>query len=162
MDPSLRAHEAVGVAPLERHRYALHAALLALELIEDLGPEPVPLRPAQVHAQEHLRPVGRLGAACTGRDREDRVALVVLAAEEQARALAVVVTRDRVELAVEVGLERCVAVGARELRELTQVARSLLELAPRGELLAQALCGAEDALRGVRIRPEVGLAGLRV
>jgi hypothetical protein len=39
--------------------------------------------PAQVHAQEHLGPVGRLGAAGSGTDGQEGIASVVLAAEEQ-------------------------------------------------------------------------------
>ena len=42
------------------------------EQVDDLGLEARALRPAQVHAHEHLRPVLRLGAAGAGMDGEDR------------------------------------------------------------------------------------------
>ena len=48
--------------------------LLALLLVDDLGLEPMALGPAEVHPEEHLGPVGRLGAAGAGADREDRAA----------------------------------------------------------------------------------------
>jgi hypothetical protein len=46
------------------------------------------LGPAQVHPQEHLGPVGRLGPAGSGTDREERGALVVFAGEEEGGPLA--------------------------------------------------------------------------
>jgi hypothetical protein len=45
------------------------------------------LRPAQVHPEEHLGPVGGLGPTGPGADREDRAALVVLAGEQERRSL---------------------------------------------------------------------------
>ena len=51
--------------------------------VEHLGAEAAALGPAQVHAQQHLRPVLRLGAAGARVDGEDGVAVVVLAAEHQ-------------------------------------------------------------------------------
>jgi hypothetical protein len=41
------------------------------------------LRPAKVHAQEHLGPIRRFGAAGSGAYREQGVALVVLPAEKE-------------------------------------------------------------------------------
>ena len=52
---------------------ALEAGLLALQLVDDLGREAVPFGPAQVHPQQHLGPVGRLGAAGARADRQQRV-----------------------------------------------------------------------------------------
>ena len=63
VDASLGAQEAVRTAPVDVDGGALDARLLALELVHDLGPEPVPLGPAEVHPEQHLGPVGRLGAA---------------------------------------------------------------------------------------------------
>jgi hypothetical protein len=122
----------------------------------------MPLGPAQVHAQQDLRPVGCLGAAGARADRQDRVSVVVLAAKEQARALALVVAGDGLELAVEVRLQASIAIRARELRQVAKVAGPLLKLAPGGELLPEPFRGAEDSLRGARIGPEIGLARLRV
>ena len=73
MDAALGAQVAVGAPARDRDGHALEARLLPFELVEDLGREPVALGPAQVHPQEHLGPVGRLGAAGSGADREDRV-----------------------------------------------------------------------------------------
>ena len=73
---------AVGVRPFDGDRRALDAGALARLLLDQLGLEAAPLAPAQVHAQQHLGPVLRLGAAGAGVDRDDGVAGVVLAAEQ--------------------------------------------------------------------------------
>ena len=59
--------------------------LLTLLHLVDLDVEALRLGPARVHAQQHLRPVLRVGAARAGVDLADRVALVVLAAEQRAQ-----------------------------------------------------------------------------
>ena len=86
VDAPFGAQPAVGPPAVDLDRHALEAGLLALELVDDLGLEPVALRPAQVHPQEHLGPVGRLGAAGAGADRDDRAPVVVLAREEERRS----------------------------------------------------------------------------
>jgi len=68
------------------------------------------LGPAQVHAQEHLGPVGRFRAAGTGADRQDGRALVVLAREQQRRSLAGEIDLQGCYVPVELGLE--LGVGA--------------------------------------------------
>ena len=63
MDAALGAQPAIRAAPVDRDRHALEAGLLALLLVDDLGLPAMPLRPAEVHPQEHRRPVRGLGAA---------------------------------------------------------------------------------------------------
>ena len=84
MHAALGAQVAVAVAAVDADGDGLEARRLALELVEDLRAEAVALSPAQVHAQQHLGPVGGFGAACPSRDGHDRVALVVRAGEEEA------------------------------------------------------------------------------
>ena len=105
MDAPLGAQPAVGAAAVDRDRDALEAGLLALGLVDDLGPEAVALRPAEVHPEEHLGPVGRLGAAGAGADREERAAArrtrrrrggrSARAAKSRSRAVAVAVELRR-------------------------------------------------------------------
>ena len=66
---ALGAQPAVGPAAVDGDGHALEAGLLAFLLVEDLGREAMALGPAQVHPQEHLGPVGRLGPAGAGADR---------------------------------------------------------------------------------------------
>ncbi len=91
MDASLGAQPAIGPAPVHCHGHALEASLLAFLLVEDLGREAMPFGPAQVHPQEHLGPVGGLGAPGAGTDREQGRPIVVLAGEQQRGALAAIV-----------------------------------------------------------------------
>ena len=103
--PRSASQPAVGAPAVDRDRHALEAGLLAFLLVEDLGREAVPLRPAQVHPQEHLGPVGRLGPAGAGADRQERRALVVLAGEEQRRPFPRVVGLERRGVPFELGFE---------------------------------------------------------
>ena len=54
-------------------------------ILQQLGLEASTLGPAHQHPQHHLGPVLRVGAAGAGVDLADRVALVVLAAEQRAQ-----------------------------------------------------------------------------
>ena len=105
MDAALGAQPAVGAPAVDLDGHALEAGLLALLLVDDLGREAMALRPAQVHPQEHLGPVGRLGAAGAGADGQDRGALVVLAGEQERGALAREVGLERRGVAVQLGVE---------------------------------------------------------
>jgi hypothetical protein len=122
----------------------------------------VPLAPAQVHALEHLGPVGRLGAAGAGADRDDGVLRVELAREQQQGALALELDAQGVALAGDLGLGLTVGRVAQELKELKEVGGALLERAPELDLLPQSLGLADDLLRGALVVPEPGLAGARV
>src|SRR3954451_3825998 len=83
MDTPLCPEEAIGLPAVDRDRGALDPGLLALELVEDLGREAMALRPSEVHAEQHLGPVGRFRATGARADRNDGVGLVVFAGEEQ-------------------------------------------------------------------------------
>jgi hypothetical protein len=124
----------------------------------------VALAPAEVHALQHLRPVGRLGAARSRADGQDRVLGVVLAAEQEQRAFARELGSQRVRLARKVGF--CVGVGrvGQEVQQLLERRGALLERAPQGDLVAQALGLADDLLRGALVVPEPGLdrAGVKL
>jgi hypothetical protein len=55
----------------------------------------VTLGPAQVHAKEHLGPVGGFGPAGPGADSQERIALVVFTAEEKAASGDAVLALER-------------------------------------------------------------------
>jgi hypothetical protein len=76
----------VSVAADHVHRGALDPGDLAGRDLDQLGLEAAALAPAQVHAQQHLRPILGLGAAGTGLDVEKGAAGVGLA-REHAREL---------------------------------------------------------------------------
>src|SRR6185436_15152942 len=81
MHAVLRLQIAERILAAHHHRRALESCFLAALILEDLGRPAFFLGVAEVHAQEHLRPVLRLRAAGAGMDVDDGVADVVLAGE---------------------------------------------------------------------------------
>ena len=96
--------KAIGVVPLDEKARGFDARLVARLEVGGLNGKSVPLRPAPVHAQEHLRPVLRLGAARTRVEREDGVVGVVLAREEHLELECLKPLGDRVQLCADVTL----------------------------------------------------------
>ena len=160
VDAALGPQPAVGAATVDGDGRALDARLLALELVEDLGPGSVPLGPAQVHAQQHLGPVGRLGAAGAGADGQQRVALVVRPGEQERRPLTLVVDAQGIRLGVD--LRRQGGVGLGQLGDLVEVVGALQQGTPEGQLVAQAVGLTEHALRVLGVVPQVGRPGRRL
>ena len=92
----------VGVVADDGERRALDAGFVAGLDVDDFALEAAALRPSQVHAQEHLGPVLRLGAAGAGMDGDDRVLAIVLAAEHLLGLAGVDFRRQIVEAAREI------------------------------------------------------------
>jgi hypothetical protein len=118
--------------------------------------------PAQVHAQEHLGPVGRFGAAGAGADREDRRSLVVLAREQERRALDQEVTLQGRCIALELGGELDIRHLVEELDGRLEVGGTRQERVPGVDLGAQAVGLAQDLLGGSLVVPEPGFLGQRL
>jgi hypothetical protein len=154
MDAALGAQPSVGAPAVDLDRRRLQARLLALELVDDLARKAVSLGPAQVHAQQHLGPVVRFGAAAAGADRQERAALVVFAREEELGTLALVGRRQLIGLAPDL-VDRVGVIGVlAELEQLEDVVGALLEIAPEIDLGAQAIGLTKDALCGPLVVPE--------
>jgi hypothetical protein len=122
----------------------------------------VALRPLEVHAQQHLRPVGGLGAARARADRQDGVLGVVVAGEQEEGPLALELRAQGVSLSLEVRERLGVGRIGEEVQQLLEVGGALLESPPQGDLVAQALGLAGDLLRRTLVVPEAGLDGSRV
>ena len=167
MDAALGAQPAVGPPAVDLDGHALEARLLALLLVDDLGREAVPLGPAQVHPQEHLGPVGRLGAAGAGADRQDGRPVVVFAGEQQGGPLAAELGLERGGVALQLGLELGVGGLVEQLDGELEVVGARQQAAPGVELAAQAVGLAEDLLRAragpprTRVRASARRAGRR-
>ena len=61
--------------------HTAQTGLLTGRRLDDLGLETVPVGPAQVHPQQHLGPVARLGPACAGVDAQIGVVPIVRTVE---------------------------------------------------------------------------------
>ena len=81
VDAGFGRQQAERVVAVDHDRGALDAGLVARLVVDELALEAAALAPAQVHAQQHLGPVLRLGAAGARVDGDDGVEAVVLAAE---------------------------------------------------------------------------------
>ena len=138
VDAPLGGEEAVGVLAAGDEGGRLEARLLPRRGLRHLDLEAAPLGPAQVHAQQHLGPVLGVGAARAGVDGDDRVAGVVLAAEEARLFELGQAALDRRQLRLQLGRDRLVLVG--ELREVVEVVDVGLERAERLEPAARAAC----------------------
>ena len=77
----LALEQAVGVGTLHHHGSAFHAGLVAVLVIQHFHGHAVGSGPLVVHAVQHLGPVLCLGAAGTGVEGEDGVAVVIFAVQ---------------------------------------------------------------------------------
>ena len=73
---------AVSVIPLDCEGNALDARLFARLVLQDLGPIPLAVGPAQIHAQQNLRPVLGLCPPGARVKADNRVAAVIRAAQD--------------------------------------------------------------------------------
>jgi hypothetical protein len=122
----------------------------------------VPLGPAEIHPEQHLRPIGGLGAACTRADHEQRAPLVVLAGEEEGGALAGELAVEIVRIAVQLGGELGVVTLGQELDEREEILGATLEVAPGRDLGSEAVGLPEDPLGAPLVVPKPWFAGLRL
>ncbi len=154
VDAPLGGEEAIGVLAAGDEGRRLQPRLLPRGGLLHLDLEAAPLRPAQVHPQQDLGPVLRVGAAGAGVDGDDRVAGVVLAAE-QARLFELgEALLDRADLGRE--LTRQLIVSGRHLGDLLEVVDVALELAEPLQFALGARVGGAGAGGGVLVVPEPG------
>jgi hypothetical protein len=119
----------------------------------------VAFRPAQVHPQQHLGPVGGLCAARTGADRQEGGALVVLTGEQQRGPFAREGGFESRGITLELGLQLGIGSLGEEVDGSEEVVSAAEQSFPQGDLLAQPVGFAEDLLRGSLIVPEARLLG---
>jgi hypothetical protein len=122
----------------------------------------MPLGPAEVHPEEHLGPVGRLGPAGAGADREDRAALVVFAGEQERSAFAAEVALELGGRPIELRRQLLVAGLLDELEGRQEIVRAGLEVAPQPDLRAEIVGFTKDLLGRSLVVPERRLAGQRL
>jgi hypothetical protein len=159
MDAALGAQPAIGTPALDFDRDTLQTRLLPLLLVDDLGREAVALGPAEIHPQQHLGPVGRLGAACACADRQDRRALVMLTGEQERRPLAAEVGLERGRIAVDLGHEIGIVGFGEQLDGGFEILCAGVEPVPCLDLGSKSVGLAKDLLGGPLVVPEARLEG---
>jgi hypothetical protein len=96
----------------------------------------VTLGPAEVHPQEDLGPISGLGAAGSGADGQESIALVVLTAKEQISACHAVLDFECGSLAGDVGQEALILLFLGESEQLQRRLGTRFEVSPELELFA--------------------------
>ena len=155
VDAALGLEEAVGVLALRRERRRLEAGLLPRARLDQLRLEAAILCPAEVHAQEHLRPVLSVGAARARMNGDDGVTGVVLAVEERVLLEPLELAPDRLQLRLDVAGE----LGL-ELEQLGGVVVLALEPLVALEALREAGVLGRDGGRAGLVVPEARLPQL--
>ena len=153
---------AIGGGAGDLQRGGFDAGLLALALLEQLHLVAVLLGPARVHADEHLRPILRLGAAGAGIHLEIGVVAVGLAGQQALDLAALRVLRDAAEGGHAVGDHGRVALGLGHGDQLDRVGELVLEGGEPVDLARQAIALAHHLLRGVAVVPELRILGAGV
>ncbi len=144
---------AVRVVALEFHGGALHARHLAGIRVDHLAREATRGAPAQVHAQEHLRPVLRLGTAGAGLDVEEGAVRVHLATKHALELEAAHVAFEPLGILADVACGGLIALPLGELEELGRVGYALggaLDLARRRRSAGRARLPSSCARSGLR------------
>jgi hypothetical protein len=120
------------------------------------------LGPAHIHAQQHLGPVLRLGAALAGLHLQEAVVAVRLAGKE---ALELALRRLLAQLGqgrLGLGGDRLIALGVGQLDEADGIVQLALEPAIAVDRTVEAVALAQQPLCLLRVVPEIGILGERV
>ena len=115
------------------------------------------LTPAQVHAQQHLRPILGFGSARAGLNFHERVGGVHLALKHARELERLQLLLQSVEVRIHIVESRFITLGSRQLREFAKITEAGVEgceyaddLVQRGTLLV-------ERLRPGLIVPDVGI-----
>ena len=80
---------AIGVFADDLDGSAFESRVVAVKIVENFILEAVRFRPVRIHTVQHLRPVLRLGAACTRVEGHDGVLAVIFAGQQRCQTLLV-------------------------------------------------------------------------
>jgi hypothetical protein len=120
------------------------------------------LGPTQVHPQQNLGPVGGFGAAGARTDRQQGVALVVFAPEEQVPPGPLIVGGEFPGLPGDLGQQAPVVLLLGQIEQLLGRLGARFQVSPELEFLAKTLGFAQRLLRDVLVVPETGLGNSSV
>ena len=157
MGAFLVAQVAVGVAALDFDRGALDAGFLPFGEFIDADLHAVVLRPARVHAQQHLGPVLGVGAAGAGIDGEHDAFLVVFTAEQPLQLPAIEFAAELVESRLRFAEHLVVGLQVVELNGGFTVLHRPAPLHQLLELRLHLIEATHLLLRILLVIPEVGL-----
>ena len=160
VDAVLALQEAVGVVPLDGNGCGLDARLVSVLIVQDLVGEVVALRPAGVHAVEHLGPVLGLGAAGAGVKGQNGAVAVVLPGEQRGHPGFLHLFLQRLEAGLQLVQQLRVVRLLAHLAQGRQVLPLGHQLVLAGDLVLQLLEALLHLLGPLQIVPEAVLGGL--
>ena len=152
VDAALGGKEAIGVLTAGDEGGRLQPRLLPRRSLQHLDLKAAPFGPAQVHPQQDLGPVLGIGAAGAGVDGDDRVAGVVLAAEQPRLFQLGQSPLDRAQLGVE--LSRHLLIFSRHLSQIVEVANVPLQAAEHLQPLLRTRMGSRGPGGNLLVVPE--------
>ncbi len=155
MHSGLGAQPAEGVIALNMYRRGLDACHLATGKLDDLRLEPVMLRPAQIHAQQHVTPILSLGAPGAGLNIQIGVVGIHLAGEHAAEFEFLQGRFELGKLLVDLLDGAFVLFHHRQFEQFGVVLEPLIEFIDGGDDLLQAGPLLAQFLGVVRIIPDV-------
>ena len=119
-------------------------------------------RPPQIHPHEHLGEVGGVDATGLGADRDERLALVVLAGQQRPNLELAECLADRRQLDLGLGERVGVALLLGHLEQDAQVVEPPAQRLNPGELALDVRQAARDALGLLLVVPQIRSGGLLV
>ena len=158
----LGAQPAVRVLTSELHRGALDARDFAGTRIDDFRREAARGAPPQVHAQEHLRPVLRLGASGARLNVHEGIVRVHLAVEHALQLELADAAFEAHRVALDVARRGLIVLAFRELEQLRGIGNGLAGAVELVDLGAQLRAFAAELLRLVRLLPDGGVFQLAI
>jgi hypothetical protein len=117
----------------------------------------VTLRPAEVHPEQHLRPVGRLGSAGAGTDGEQRRPVVIVAREQQGGSLPLEVRGQEIGILGQLRGELRIARFVDELEERLEFLRPGQDALPEQNLILKTVSLTQNPLGLPPVFPESGV-----
>ncbi len=155
MHADLGLEPAVRIIALDAERRTLEPRDFARGRFEKLRLPALVLAPAQIHAQQHLGPVLRLGTAGTGLDVDERVRRIHLAGEH---ALELELADFRGEVVDVVGDRRdraFVVLANCEIKQIAGLAERIGQRADAADDAIEARALLAELLRALRVVPDV-------
>ena len=160
MHSGFGAQPAVGVVAGHTDGRTLDSGYFAIALIDDLGLDAMPVRPFQIHTQQHGSPVLGFGAARPGLNVEKRIVRIHLAREH---ALEFQLFYFQTQ-AIDVSLDLFGCAGIRlfggQFQELRRVAQGALESIQAADDLFELGTFLPQLLGAIRVVPNAGLLEL--
>src|SRR5207248_8651267 len=139
------------------HAGALDARDLAVGFLEDLGPVAFALAIAQIHPQQHRRPVLGLGATAARLDVDEAGVRIHRIVEDSTEFHVADGMLERIDIVGDGDKHGVVRLAPRELEELAAVLESSVEAAQRADDRFELLSLFAELLRAFRIAPDPGV-----